>query len=201
MSNIYAAVPLAGSMVLNAFRTSFTNQFFVGTEPQTSNSLNLTRVSNGSVTGFGIEDSFVLSNSTGMRLSATLQSSNGTYAGPTWSLDSGGVQPVKMSEIPNIPRFEASASFDWSSRNSTVALSAHYVGSRSIVQQPSEIAALPPGSYFSRANAVVSLDAHFSFVGSGSSSFELSILNLANNNFYPGFRSSRQVMLGFTSRQ
>ncbi len=201
MSNAYVAVPLAGSMVLSAFQNNFTNQAFIGTDPQTSSQLNLTRVTRGQVTGVGIEDTVNLSNSMNLRLSATAQTSSGTYAGELRSLTQGAPEIVKVTELPNIPRFEASASFDWSSRNSTIALSARYVGARTQVVQNLNNAGLPPGGYVTRANPGTSLDVHYSLSLQSGNSLEISLMNLANNNFYPGFRSSRQIMIGFTSRQ
>ena len=201
MTNAFMSVPLGGSMLLNAFQNSFNNQFFIGTDPQTSTQLNLTRVLRGQVSGVSLENTVNVSNSMNLRLSATAQTSSGTYAGQTLSLANGFVENVKVTEMPNIPRFEATASFDWSTRSSTFALSAHYVGARTLMAQNLNNAALPPGGYVSRANPGTSLDAHYSLALQGGNSFEMSVLNLANNNFYPGFRSSRQLMIGYTSRQ
>ncbi len=200
LTNTFVSLPLAANVLLSAFRNSFTNQNFIGTDPQTSSQLNTTRVTNGQVTGIGIESTSVISNATNLRLSATVQSSSGTYAGPTLSLTSGNPQPVKVTEMPNIPRFEASASFDWSTRSSTFALAAHYVGSRTQVVQSLNNGAIEPGGYVSRANPGTSIDAHFSLAIPSGGAFEVSLLNLSNNNFYPGFRSSRQVMIGYSTR-
>ena len=201
MTNVFFEMPLAGSLVLSAFQNRFTNQNFIGTDPQQSNQLNLTPVTRGAVTGFGLSSTTSLSNSMNLRLTATAQSSNGTYAGPTLSLSGGAAKKVTFTEMPNIPRVEASASFDWSSRNATLAIGAHYIGARSQVVQNLNNGALPEGGYISRSNPGTSLEAHFSLALQPGNSFEVSLLNLANNNFYPGFRSSRQIMIGYTSRQ
>ena len=201
MTSAYASLPLAGSFILSAFQNSFSNQNFIGSDPQTNPQLNLTPVTRGQVSGVTIENTMTLGNTMNLRLLATAQSSSGTYGVTTRSLSTGVPEVVKVTEMPNIPRFEASASFDWSSRNSTLALSANYLGARTIMTRPEKNAALPPGSYMSRANPGTRLDVHYSLALGSGNSFELTLSNIANNPFFPGSRSSRQVILGYTSRQ
>ena len=201
MTNAYASIPLAGSLVLGAFQNSFSNQNFIGADPQTSPQLNLTPVKRGQVSGVTLENTMAMGNSMNLRLLATAQSSSGTYGVTTRSLSSGIPAEVKVTEMPNIPRFEVLASFDWSLRNSTLAVSANYVGARTIMTRPEINAAVPPGSYVSRANPGTRLDVHYSLALGSGNSFDLTLMNIANNPFFPGSRSSRQVILGYTSRQ
>lgn len=201
LTNAFFSAPLAGSLMFSAFRNSFTNQNFIGTDPQTSSQLNTTLVRQGQVTGVTLENTMNLGSSMNMRLSATAQSSTGTYAGLVRSLANGVPEVVKFTEMPNIPRVEATAAFDWSTPSSTFALSAHYIGARSVMNHAYYNAALPDGSYVTRANPGTSIDAHFSFSLPANGSFEVTLLNLGNTCFFPGYRSSRQVMIGYTSRQ
>lgn len=200
ITNAFISYPLSNTLNLTGFRTTFTNQAFVGSDPVTSSSLNTTNVPYGKVIGATAENTTALSPSTSMRLAATIQTPSGSLAGPTYDFSSGNPVLTKTNSLPNIPRFEANALFDWSSSASTLAVAVHYVGDRTQMVNLTNNAGLPPGTYLVPVKAGLNFEAHYSLALSEGKSLEVGLYNLFNNNFYPGFRTSPQLVIGYTSR-
>ncbi len=200
LTNAYFALPIGNNINVYGFRNTFTNQNFLNTDPQSTAALNPSLVQYGKVTGLTLEGTSVLSPSTNFRLAVTSQVAKGTIPGPIFDYSTGNPVVSKSDKLPNVSNFEANASFDWSNKQMTYALSAHYVGDRFTAIPNTTNAGLPPGTYLVPVGAGLFLEGHFSMNLSPGRAVDVSVYNLANTGMYPGFRGGPQVVIGYSAR-
>lgn len=201
LTSFYSLIPLLSQTGANSSLSLFSNQFtkalFAGGNTQLANSLLLTPLNSGSVTGVTSATSLSLAPKVQATVSVTAQKSSASYRNSTASI--GPVPSSSMRrQVPNVANLLATTTLDFEIGTASVAFSANYVGER-LTAFSTPAGAARGETFQTKAPAVTSFD--FSITAPLSNGhLRFSALNLTKMSFYAGSPGNRQFLLSYGVR-
>lgn len=170
-----------------------------GADPRVSSSLQLTPIQAGSATGLEGRITNRLGGGLSVGLVARLQDTkadfpNQTYEGKDYPI----LNPITERQIPNFPKFQATARLDLSVGKTQAGFELSYASKR---RSPITTATgSGPGTFLIDSKAATGL--HFYYVQrlGGRSELVFTLFNLTRSTFYPGYPGNPTGILMFNSR-
>ncbi|MFI5385943.1 MAG: hypothetical protein ACHQ50_07465 [Fimbriimonadales bacterium] len=189
--DLYAEVPAFDSrsahLQIRGFQTQFTDALFASGDPQQVASMNETPLRRGTITGATASATLTSGTSFKTTAAATLQSSRGEY-----------LFLQESAQVPNVPNFAASFTFDANVSDWSFALATNYLGPR--IQSSTGLnTAGTTGTQTRQVQGAWNIEAHLSRPF-GQGSLMLSGFNLSRSAIYPGFGVSSAIRLSYLQR-
>ncbi len=177
---------------LKDFRTS-------SSDPRQAPDMILTPLSKGRAGGIGTKMRFPLSQMFVLRLNGAFQSSWCDYRTPTFKASDYPLQtPTSNRELPNFANFQGSAIMDWIHRGTTLSLEVQYIGERRrAVTVPTLTGDV---TYLSDSRPTTGIHVHAKHLVGRNLALNVSLYNLTQTGFYPGYGGGTTAVIGFDYR-